>query len=342
MMKSKYLYIIIKLLTIFQALRATTQDEILELQCTENSQCSSLYQNSEIKATCNNGTCECMSNNQTVQCKPKIVKLNNIIGGACPCPQPNAECFSTQDICYCAKDYLPSVDRRRCLREKQGIDEPCEEDFQCQYMQGYAECNKAIEYCMCKSGFMPLASKCVSIIKDEIECGADSDCNQFGEGAECALTEKKCVCSWKYVKHDTKDLCIPTVPYNGTCKQDAQCQGIAGANSICKHKKCGCAENYIPHKVTNSVNEQLVVCERIVERGQYCRSDIDCYQYQHSEIDQTLYCYQGECTCRDGYFSINDSDCIKGSSATKVATVLTNLLLAIGSSAVVIFHLYLF
>ena len=54
---------------------------------------------------------------------------------------------------------------------------------------------------------------------------------------------------------------------------------------------------------------------KFTEIGQYCRNSDECYQYQMSAEEQSMTCNYGECTCRYGYYSIDNTECLKESAS---------------------------
>ncbi|GBP05964.1 hypothetical protein EVAR_71677_1 [Eumeta japonica] len=123
------------------------------------------------------------------------------------------------------------------------------------------------------------------------------------------------------------------VALDAKCEENSQCQKL-DANAIChESKECKCMDQFVndggvcasvlgenacnceakyfveDRKYNESVIES--VCTAVVERGQYCRYDEDCYQRQLSESEQSMHCTYGECNCKNGFNSLNEGACIR-------------------------------
>ena len=72
------------------------------------------------ESNCIEGHCKCtkVDGGEEIPCRPKYSKLNNIIGGPCPCHQANTKCDPEESICYCETGFVANADRRVCLASK--------------------------------------------------------------------------------------------------------------------------------------------------------------------------------------------------------------------------------
>lgn len=101
-----------------------------------------------------------------------------------------------------------------------------------------------------------------------------------------------------------------------------QCMGTMGPGGKCTENVCQCAEKYFVEEKKTEGDLMETVCTAVVERGHYCRLDEDCYQRQLNETEQSMDCIYGECNCKKGFYSYNDSDCVKGSGSAGIKSLM--------------------
>lgn len=97
-----------------------------------------------------------------------------------------------------------------------------------------------------------------------------------------------------------------------------------GLGGRCVDNTCQCDEKYFVEEMKSpETGVKRTVCSPIVERGQYCRYSEDCYQRQlHNESQQTMDCIYGECSCKLGFFVLNEGECMPGAAtAMKVSSI---------------------
>lgn len=133
-------------------------EELLELACITDAQCSQFERGHCVAMEC---ICTARDSDERVACRPHEEKLTNIIGGPCPCPQPDAECI--KDQCACLKDYVPSADRRRCLPEAVRNGGKCEFSRQCQLTDKFSTCFEG--RCVCRSNFELHEGRCLAVLR---------------------------------------------------------------------------------------------------------------------------------------------------------------------------------
>lgn len=109
--------------------------------------------------------------------------------------------------------------------------------------------------------------------------------------------------------------CLKISKYLENCVENQQCLGTMGLGGKCVENVCQCSEKYFVEEKKTEKGSIETVCTAVVERGQYCRFDEDCYQRQLNESEQSMDCAYGECNCKKGFNSYNEGDCIKGSEA---------------------------
>ncbi|XP_061399035.1 tenascin [Musca vetustissima] len=296
--------------------------DLLELSCLEKQQCNQ-FEHSGIKADCLEGHCHCINGQrERVDCKPADRKLGNIIGSPCPCKMDFSECDTKHDTCYCAAGYMPSMDKRRCIKKKAMLGERCELDSQCQRGDYNAICHKESETCMCMDLFIHDAGKCVSIVGPKFECHNDTEClKTFLDNVRCNERTHNCTCVEGYIASSDNTRCQRISEYLEECSGNQQCIASMGLGGRCLDGSCQCDEKYYAEeKKYTDTGVKHTVCTPIVERGQYCRFSEDCYQRQLSnESQQSMDCVYGECNCKVGFFVLNEGECMPG-AAMRVRT----------------------
>lgn len=156
---------LIIIITFAFLLTASSADDLLELSCATDDQCTQ-YE----RGRCRDGHCVCTAaeNGQRVACKPKDKKLSNIIGGPCTedhvCMLPHAVCDIKLELCFCTADHIASEDRRRCLPSKVALNGPCELSSQCQKTDKFAVCQEPQRSCQCKPNFEQHLGRCVALL----------------------------------------------------------------------------------------------------------------------------------------------------------------------------------
>ncbi|KAI8130185.1 hypothetical protein FF38_11893 [Lucilia cuprina] len=304
-------------------------DELLELNCINETQCKQ-FQHSGIKSACIEEQCHCSSSNgDNVKCQPLNHKVNNIIGGPCPCQQPNAECDTQQDVCYCASNFMPSSDKRRCIAKMVALGEKCELDSQCQKVDFNAICHESSKQCICMDQFINNEGKCTSIVGNKSFCSNDEQCTEkYGENTQCSNITQHCICKPEHFASIDNARCLKISKYLEACTENIQCMGTMGPGGKCTENVCQCSEKYFVEEKKTEKDVVETVCTAVVERGHYCRIDEDCYQRQLNESQQSMDCIYGECNCKMGFNSYNDGDCIEGSGGATIKTLMSlNLIL---------------
>ncbi|TMW40943.1 hypothetical protein DOY81_013977, partial [Sarcophaga bullata] len=231
--------------------------------------------------------CVCSTiNGEMVQCKPQNYMVNNIIGGPCPCYLDNSECDHRQEVCYCVKGYVPSVDKRRCLKETLMLNEKCEEDHQCQSNDINAVCRQDYQKCACKDRFIYERGQCASAIGKHFgnikyTCTTDSECTKlFGSNTKCGSATPLCICNKNYYASLNHTTCLKSMQYLQACNETVQCIDALGLGGQCIDNLCQCSGKYFADKKRSSTGEySWTVCTLFNERGQSCRSDKDCYEH---------------------------------------------------------------
>uniref|UniRef100_A0A1I8QCZ6 EB domain-containing protein n=1 Tax=Stomoxys calcitrans TaxID=35570 RepID=A0A1I8QCZ6_STOCA len=303
--------------------QAQSEVDLLEMKCLNQQQCTQ-YEHTGIKADCIYDHCLCTSSSgDHVKCKPVEHKLGNIIGSPCPCRQiPHAECDEKQDMCYCAKGYMPSKDRRRCITKKAELGERCEMDSQCQKSDYNAICHPDVKECVCMDLFVNDNGTCISVVGPKFVCSNDIECTKnFLNNTKC-FENTHCVCTDGYVASFDNSHCQNVTGYLETCTENIQCIATLGPGGKCKENTCQCTEKYFPEQHKSPIDGRLITfCSPVVERGQYCRYTEDCYQRQLDMTEQTMDCIYGECNCKLGFMVFNDGECVPGSATAISAFV---------------------
>lgn len=154
---------IIIIFTFAFLLTASSADDLLELSCVTDAQCTQ-YE----RGRCREEHCVCTApeDGHRVPCKPKDKKLSNIVGGPCTedhlCMPPHSVCDIKWDMCFCTADHIPSEDKRRCLPSKVALNKSCELSSQCQQTDKFAVCQEPEKTCQCKPNFEQHLGKCLA------------------------------------------------------------------------------------------------------------------------------------------------------------------------------------
>uniref|UniRef100_A0A1A9W6B2 EB domain-containing protein n=1 Tax=Glossina brevipalpis TaxID=37001 RepID=A0A1A9W6B2_9MUSC len=292
-------------------------NELLELSCKDDMECKQ-FQHDGVQPKCIEGHCQCTTNAaEHIKCKPMKSKLSNIIGGNCPCTQLNAECY--EDRCYCAIDFTPSTDKRRCLKKTAFLGDSCELDLQCQKTDYNAICPPDMKHCVCMEQFVNDNKQCLSTIGSKFKCKTTVECiKQFGNNSQCHTILQKCICSEGFVTAINNSVCLSASTYLKNCEENSQCIVTMGPGSKCIDGVCECDGKYYPEEINKNDTLQTV-CTGEVELGQYCRLEQDCYNRYLNGSEQTMDCVYGECSCKFGFYSINNGICMRSSSASELS-----------------------
>ncbi|XP_020803997.1 cell death abnormality protein 1 [Drosophila serrata] len=292
-------------------------EELLELSCITDAQCAQFERGHCVDMAC---ICTARDSNERMACRPHEEKLTNIIGGPCPCPQPNAECDARRDQCICHTGYVPSADRRRCLPEAVRHGGECELPRQCQLADKFSTCLKG--RCVCRSDFELHEGRCLAVLQSN--CLLNTDCGTCGASL-CLPKLKKCACAENYVHNRNLTKCISGLAFafGSSCDHNAPCQVNLGSSAQCLDHRCTCRPTHYPQRVANVVSKESdideniishkdrISCEPIVAFGAYCRHNGDC-RMKHMEQDNqpvAMVCQWGECGCSETH-RLQDNQCI--------------------------------
>lgn len=304
--------------------------EILELNCNVNSDCNH-FKGPEYNTTCLDGQCLCNNlNGERTACKPQNNKLNNFIGGTCPCTKPHSICNHAQSICYCETEYIPSSDRRRCIKKNLVLGEKCEDDSQCLGLDRFAECHLEKKKCVCQKNFIDHSGICVSTVGLKNRCLDDLQC--LNNTANSLCQKNTCTCQKGYTASLDLLKCLPFADYKEACKEDNQCKYKLGAGSECYMEECACDYRHFVFEVEESNGEKHQICERKIVYGDYCIDHNDCYQYHLHAKQQSMECFFGECGCRPGFINVNGDCVVNGAqSSTKAFQIMALISLLISA-----------
>ncbi|XP_017485317.1 PREDICTED: multiple epidermal growth factor-like domains protein 10 [Rhagoletis zephyria] len=276
----------------------------MEVSCIDDDQCV-YYEAEDINSICLNGICHCHNNktNMKTFCKPKTLRRNNIIGGNCPCKIPDAKCNLLENICYCIEDYVPTKDRRRCIPKEVPLGEICATDEQCLASSIFSHCANNTNRCTCNDDFQRKGTTCLAKTAPKVlglKCTVENNCTEHGSHKICLQDIDECVCEQGYVRaNDSKD-CLPGKRIGENCVVTQQCNIKMGPGAVCEDGKCRCEEEYAVVKKQSDASPKELICERLVQIGQYCSHHGHCHNGHLIEKEQLLQCEHGECVCRFG------------------------------------------
>ncbi|XP_050319291.1 cell death abnormality protein 1 [Bactrocera neohumeralis] len=310
---------------------AMIPEEIMEVACAEDEHCH-YYETENVTSSCVHGLCHCYNNqtNVDVTCEPNILHTNNIIGGNCPCKFPHAECHQADYLCYCEDDYVPTIDRRRCIPKQVPLGEPCETDEQCLFSTVFSHCDGSTKTCSCDAGFLRNDSICLSQTKLRAKCDDRMRCSQHGPHKICFPEVGECVCEQGYVSANTSEECLPGRKLHEDCQDASQCYAFMGPGATCEKGKCQCRVEY--SIVTRKTKENRYsialekICTPLAEVGQYCTLNEHCHNGPEDEDEQLMECDHGECACRFGFK--NQVPCSSTASSVNVKNNLLWIILA--------------
>ncbi|KAI8033398.1 multiple epidermal growth factor-like domains protein 6 [Drosophila gunungcola] len=304
---------IVVLLAGLPGLRICRAEDLLELSCSSDAQCSQFERGRCLDMVC---ICTARGAGERVTCSPLEKKLTNIIGGPCPCPMPHADCHPRWDQCLCSAGHVPSGDRRRCLPEAVAPGGECEFQRQCQLADRFSSCSGG--QCICTSQFELHEGRCLAVLQSI--CGVDKDCGSCGASL-CLTKVKKCGCAAGYVHNHNMTKCVTGSGYGASCEHSAQCKVKLGGDAKCLDHQCGCRPSHYPRRVANAVakeeepEEERITCEPIVPFGALCLHDGQCRM--QSLLEETngtapapMVCKWGECSCSESH-RLEDNKCIR-------------------------------
>ncbi|KAH8373176.1 hypothetical protein KR009_000107 [Drosophila setifemur] len=296
------------------------EEPLLELACSSDAQCTQFDRGHCVDSSC---FCTARGSGERVDCSPRELKLTNIIGGPCPCAQPNAECDARRDQCVCSLRHVPSEDRRRCVPEVVPLDGKCEFSRQCQLEDRFSFCNSVKNRCICRTNFEEHKGRCLAVL--EASCKVNTDCGSCAASL-CFPQLKKCGCAEAYVHNRNMTKCITGAALGDVCDHSPQCQVTLGAAGQCQDHRCACRPTHYPkrvaHIIPNQVHEEEeeephpreeVICEPVILYGAYCRHDGDCRMQHLRESSppalNPMVCLWGECRCSE-HHRLQENQCL--------------------------------
>ncbi|CAD6994544.1 unnamed protein product [Ceratitis capitata] len=301
MFQQRIIVFILAIFCVTNTTAETTPEELMEFSCLGDENCN-FYATEIINSTCVKGVCHC-SNKEThekTDCRPYILRTNNIIGGHCPCNAPHSECHPKDNLCYCEAAYIPSKDWRRCIRKYVPLDGVCETDEQCLASTFFSHCNVT---CTCDDGYRKFerTNSCLAQTKLKAKCNESIGCDQH---QVCQPDIGECVCEQGYVSQNNSENCLPARNLDESCSATAQCQAVVGPGGICANGTCECKEGYLVVMKKSAAHNGIVImrniCELIVQLGAYCTLDEHCQNGGVQDQGDPMRCDHGECVCRYG------------------------------------------
>lgn len=322
----KYLAFIATVLVLLQIASAS---DIIDLECENDTDCDT-FRHGNANSTCVEGQCQCQdaTTGKRSECKPRVSKASNLIGGHCPCIAENSFCHEKSQLCVCKDGFVPDRESKKCIPEGVPLGKPCEIDEQCLQYDDFSRCDEHTHNCTCLNHFIDYDDKCHSIIDaGNYSCIKHIDCFKYIEWSMCY--EKQCICETGFVADSGNTTCLGIVRYGEPCLESNQCIGQLGVGSLCSGGKCACNEQYypVPLKIHN---ETIRVCARKITQGTRCNDNIDCYQHHREPHDQTMECFMGGCVCTPGNYEKNGI-CVSYSAASNFlfSPALTALVLSV-------------
>lgn len=137
-------------------------NKLIDFTCTADEDCGRLL--TDKNSECIDEHCVCKKKNVVVECRMRNSKTSNFIGGACPCLLKNSVCNPSLDQCVCQENFIPSLDKRRCLRRMMELDKVCEYDEQCMRVDHLSICDKDTKVCVCGHNTTNVHSVCRTIV----------------------------------------------------------------------------------------------------------------------------------------------------------------------------------
>ncbi|XP_055532370.1 tenascin [Wyeomyia smithii] len=331
---SKYLAYIATVVVLLQVASAS---DIIDLTCENDTDCDT-FQHGAVNSTCVAGQCHCIDNTtgKRSECKPRVSKASNLIGGHCPCIPANSFCHEKSQLCVCKEGYQPDRESKKCIEKSVALGKNCEIDEQCLQYDYFSRCHETTHNCTCSNHFVIFADKCHSIIAaGNSTCEKNSDCSDKVANSSCH--EHQCICSTGFVADSANTTCLPVALHEEPCLESNQCIAQLGVGSLCSNGKCVCNDQYFAfpvHSHNNATSEHKVlnICTRKITQGTSCSDNKDCYQFHRGPHEQTMECFMGECVCSPGNYE-KGGICVSYSSATDVlfSPTLVVLVLIVGS-----------
>ncbi|XP_074111214.1 uncharacterized protein LOC141535255 [Cotesia typhae] len=198
------------------------------------------------------------------------------------CAAENSICKS--NTCQCPDNFYLSADEGKCHPFTKGINEFCDSDVGCRYLN-YSFCSKNNK-CVCVPNYTPVNELCRGL--NGAECSKDLDCALNNS----ACKDNTCQCLPDFYLSETKEKCYQYAKQlNDFCETDDACRNVKFTH--CFKNKCTCLPNY------EAINGQ---CRGLV--GSKCSETSDC-------LLNFSICKFNECQCSEElYFSPSSQKCI--------------------------------
>ncbi|XP_057334257.1 prion-like-(Q/N-rich) domain-bearing protein 25 [Microplitis mediator] len=287
----------------------------LNISCTDDMQCSSLFANSicsetkgcicdknyfeksgtECALSTNNscssdGSCELNNSvciNNICQCKPLFefrylicvpIYLNKHCINNSDCNHIQHAICSADEKCVCDENYI-DINGKTCSPVLDGF---CSEDTDCLAVNSICIKNE----CQCKPNFLRHSNKLCQLPQLGMSCKYDNDCEKILY-SKCSENER-CECMSTYVEYNTT-ACAPLL--GRYCSDDGLC---APLNSICSDNICICDDGYIRNSIDKCIPHHLYM---------YCENNEDCKKLSNTK------CVKYNCVCKDNHDVLNTTTC---------------------------------
>jgi len=260
----------------------------------------------------------------------------------------NSFCYGNDDVnsgkCRCKENYI-LTDRNRtyyeCVPAAGGIDGPCSKDIQCQVTLGvYASCKN--DFCKCREdAHLGNDNKCHRTAALGEICETDNNC-RLGDGTNAFCVVGRCSCNLNYRPSEDLQRCIFSVDLGKSCPTsescvhpfaecfDGICRCLAGYIESDDNSKCLQAASSFGENCTESIQCSAYLqdsfcyngtcscksahhgygteCILDAKLGDRCSADRECIITP--ELQHSVRCTDGICTCVEGVSDQNSYGCI--------------------------------
>lgn len=285
----------------------------IPIPCTNTTDCRTIFMLSG-DAFCKDGFCMCPNADNGVSiCLTDVHAPNKTSGPLVykqckhdqDCYIMHAICNTTSAQCICAKDFMPTSDKRSCVSKISSFNDTCEDKNQCLAFlaNSSCECNK----CVCVPSYHYVDDACWKMIPYKESCTTNQECSHI-EGAACT-ENMTCNCAAKMVLNADGKKCLSVAKkIEDECTESVQCTATF-EHSLCLDKVCKCDKDYHYEH-----NQSRCFPNKGIDNN--CENNYECYQaedYEKNPPIKSMICKAKQCICDDHYIREKDK-CVSDDS----------------------------